>query len=284
MSNYAKGLWIVLLGVVLLSPDSILVRLADADTITIIFYRGVFFSFWAGIILIFTYKKKIGQRLATMDRADGLCVLCNVIGSFSFVLAISYTTIAKALLIISISPVISAILSYIFLSEKISITTLLSIAMVFFGFYIIFYEGEDWINTWFGNLNALISAFLLSIIFVISRRKKKSMLPAMFFGGIFVAILTIFFSSPIQISSYALLILFIQGFVVASAFALLTLGPKYIPATEVSLMMLLETVFSILLAWWILREMPTAKTLAGGALILTTLIVYSLYQVKSHRA
>lgn len=281
MKTYSKGLWVTLMGAIILSPDSILIRFIEEDVATIIFYRSILLSFWIGIALAFIYRKNFFSKLLSSDRLDLLCALFHTIGSFSFVLAITHTTIAKALLIISISPIISAILSYIFLSEKISIATFIAIIVSCFGFYIIFYEGGSWTDSWFGNLNAFISAGVLSGILVTSRYKKKSMMPAMFFSGILVGIISLVFFSPMQAASDSLLLLFILGFIIAAAFALLTLGPKYIPATEVSLIMLLETVITIVLAWWFLSEMPNDKTIIGGVIIIFSLVAHSLHQIKT---
>ena len=83
------------------------------------------------IIIFATHKKNSLQKLSQLDKLDFLMIGLFTISSFSFVFAITYTTIAKALLIISISPMISAVLSYVFLSEKISITTLVALITTF---------------------------------------------------------------------------------------------------------------------------------------------------------
>ena len=279
LTPYVKGIIITLIGVMILSPDSILIRLANVDVITNIFYRGIFLSLWMFIIVCITHKKNSLQKLIQIDKFDILLVLSHTIGSFSFVIAISYTTIAKALLIISISPILSAVLSYIFLSEKISIYTFITLLATFLGFGIIFYENENWTVSWIGNLAALISAFVLSTTFIVARYKKQSMMIPLLYSGLLVAIICIFFIIPIPTKS--LLILLLQGLLIASAFALLTLGPKYIPATEVNLIMLVETILSILIAAVFLQEIPNLRVLLGGIIILLILFIYYSYQIKT---
>jgi drug/metabolite transporter (DMT)-like permease len=56
----------------------------------------------------------------------------------------------------------------------------------------------------------------------------------------------------------------------------LTLGPRYISATEVSLLILLESVFAPVLAWVLLSEIPAQTTILGGVMILAALGVYNI--------
>ena len=100
----------------------------------------------------------------------------------------------------------------------------------------------------------------------------------LFYTGLLVAVICIIFVEPI--SNKALLFLFIQGLLIAASFSLLTLAPKYISATEVSLIMLLETIFSIALAWLILKEIPNFRVILGGTVILLTLMAHYSYQMK----
>lgn len=281
MKNYTKGFLITLIGVLVLSPDSLLIRLAGQDVFTIIFYRGVFLAFWLGLILALIYKKNFFSTIIRFDKLDFLLAICYAIGAFSFVFAISHTTIAKAILIVSVSPIISAIFSYFFLSEKITISTMWAMIFALLGFVVIFYEKNLGAGSWFGNINAFISAVVLSSIFIISRYKKKSMMVPLFYSGIFVAIISLLFFHPMfQISFNSLLILWILGLIIAVSFALLTLGPKYVSATEVNLIMLLETILSIFLAWWILKETPSIQTTIGGVMVISTLVFHSLWQIK----
>ncbi len=280
MNNYTKGLLITLAGVLVLSPDSLLVRLASVDPFTIIFYRGVFMFFWITVMLVILYQKNIFAILTNTDKFDFLLGVLHAAGSFTFVLAISYTTIAKALIIISISPFFSAILSYFLLSEKITIATLFTMLVTFCGFMIIFSDGISFTDSWFGNLNAVLTSFILSGIFVISRHKKKSMMSALLLSSFIATVASFYFAKPLEVSVYSLSVLFMIGLILAVSFSLLTLGPKYIPATEANLLMLLKTIFAILLAWIILQEIPDGKTILGGATILVSLALNSLYQAK----
>ena len=68
----------------------------------------------------------------------------------------------------------------------------------------------------------------------------------------------------------------LHGVLIAVSTCGLTLGPRYISATEVSLLILLESVFAPILAWLVLTEIPAQSTILGGFFILSALIIYNV--------
>ena len=58
MNNHLKGLLIAFFGIVILTPDAVLVRLADSDSWTVLFWRGIFFAAGIIVILLITYRSK----------------------------------------------------------------------------------------------------------------------------------------------------------------------------------------------------------------------------------
>ena len=58
MSNHLKGLLIAFFGVLVLTPEGILVKLADSDSFTILFWRGIFFAVSILIILFIGYGSR----------------------------------------------------------------------------------------------------------------------------------------------------------------------------------------------------------------------------------
>jgi len=61
---------------------------------------------------------------------------------------------------------------------------------------------------------------------------------------------------------------------------LMGIGTKSLPASEVSLLMIIETIMAPIWVWLFLDEIPVTTTLIGGFLILVTLILNSLYLLK----
>ncbi len=72
----------------------------------------------------------------------------------------------------------------------------------------------------------------------------------------------------------------LHGVLIAVSTCGLTLGPRYISATEVSLLILLESVFAPILAWLVLSEIPAQSTIIGGFFILSALVVYNIIIIQ----
>jgi len=118
VNSHLKGLLIAFFGIVILTPDAVLVRLADSDSWTVLFWRGIFFASGIIVILLLTYRSKAVNELINIGKGGVLIGLLTALGGTSFILAIHYTSIAKTLVIISISPIVVAIVSLIMLKEK----------------------------------------------------------------------------------------------------------------------------------------------------------------------
>ena len=66
-----------------------------------------------------------------------------------------------------------------------------------------------------------------------------------------------------------------------TALGLLTVGPRYITAPEVSLLLPIETVVGPLIVWAVLGEKPSTAALFGGALVIAALTVHSYIGLRS---
>jgi drug/metabolite transporter (DMT)-like permease len=68
--------------------------------------------------------------------------------------------------------------------------------------------------------------------------------------------------------------------VVPIPFSLLAIGPRYLPASEVSLLLLLEAVLGPLWVWLVLKEFPGWLALIGGAIVIVTLVAMNVYALR----
>ena len=100
MSNHLKGLLIAFFGVLVLTPEGILVKLANSDSFTILFWRGLFLTLSILIILLISYRSNAFNQIKGIGK-EGLLIGCLTgFGGATFILAIHYTTLAKTLVII----------------------------------------------------------------------------------------------------------------------------------------------------------------------------------------
>jgi drug/metabolite transporter (DMT)-like permease len=108
------------------------------------------------------------------------------------------------------------------------------------------------------------------------------MVPANAFGNLLVVPIVLFFgATPLEVPSTDMVLLLILGVLVLPlSYALITLAPRLLPAPEVSLTLLLETVLGPFWVWLVIDESPALATLAGGALILGTLVIHTLLSMR----
>ena len=115
LSNHLKGIIITFAGVMLLTPDGLLVRLVEADAFTLLFWRGI----GLGVCILGARKLILrGSRKSVFYEIGWPGVFFAIIfgvGNLAFVLSFSYTDGANVLFIISSVPLFSAIIARVFL-------------------------------------------------------------------------------------------------------------------------------------------------------------------------
>ena len=121
------------------------------------------------VILLITYRSKAVNELINIGKGGVLIGLLTALGGTSFILAIHYTSIAKTLIIISISPIMVAIVSLIMLKEKPALYTWLSMILVFIGIYIVMAGDSSGMNL-MGNLFALAAVVIGGFSFTLLRK------------------------------------------------------------------------------------------------------------------
>jgi len=280
VNSHLKGLLIAFFGILILSPDAVLVRLADSNSWTVLFWRGLFFAAGVVVILLLTYRSKAVNELINIGRGGMLIGLLTALGGTSFILAIHYTSIAKALVIISISPIVVAIVSLIMLKEKPALYTWLSMILVFIGIYIVMSGDTSGVNL-LGNLFAIISVIVGGFSFTLLRKYKNvNMVPAMAVNGIVIALVGFLFADSLVLSSQSMLYILASGVVLAVSFSLITIAPQYISAPEVAMFFPLGTVLGTLMAWIVVNEQPSGNALIGGSIVIVTLFCHAWYSTK----
>ena len=285
MSQHLKGLLITVLGVFILSPDALLIRLANSDTWTILFWRGLLFALGITIIIFLTCRSTTIRQFANIGKRGILLGFLFGWSTIFFVTAVQYTSIANALVIISISPVFSALLSWAFLKEKTNLRTWVTMFIIIAATATIMFDSFKHGGFW-GDMSALATAVLLATNFTITRQAKNTnMVPAMAIAGLttsaVAAIMIALTASPLLLEAPAIPYLLWMGLVVTLAFSLITLGPRYMPAAEVGMIMPLETVFGAYLAWIFLSEAPSMYVVIGGGIIMFTLMIHAWFTLRS---
>ena len=280
MNNHLKGLLIAFFGVLMLTPDPVLVRLADADTFTILFWRGIFYALGVLAILFATYRKNTFKELKNIGRPGIWIGILSGIGGVTFIAAIQYTSIAKVLVIISTAPMVVAIISWAIINEKPKLYTWISMLIIVTGIYIVMKGDTGTLNV-MGSSLAVISIIAGGYSFALTRKYSNvNMVPAMIVNALVVSGVGLAFSSSFYLPFDSLMYVIAGGILLAIAFSLITLAPRFIPASEVAMFMPLGTIFGIISAWLVINEQPSSSSILGGSIVVITLFFHAWYSSK----
>ena len=208
-------------------------------------------------------------------------ILTFSVTNITFVVSIQNTNVANTLVMIAMAPMLSAILGAIFLKEPPDKKTWIAIGITFLAAVYIFYDSLQLGNI-FGDILGLITALGLAVGAVTIRSaKKKNLVPAAVVGKMFVAIFAIFFVESYVLAEKDLIIVPLMCLMcVAVPFVLVTIAPRFIPAEEVNLFFLLETIIGPLWVWMIIKEQPSIETIQGGLVIIITIAIHSFLKLK----
>ena len=280
MTSHLKGILMTFIGVVVLSPDSVLIRLVDADSWTVLFYRGLLMSIGVMILLLVTYRSKTIVEFKKIGRGGLWIGWLHGIMTGTFVFAIMHTSIANTLVIISTGPIWIAIIAWFTLREKASLITWLAMIIVFIGIYIVMsanFGGQNIV----GDIFALITAILMGFTFTLVRKYKAvNMVPTMAVGGIIAAIIACIFAPTLALKPEAIIYVVAMGVILSISFSLITIAPRYMPAAEVGMIMPLETVLGTLIAWTVINEVPSNNAIIGGIIVVITLFCHAWYSTN----
>ena len=117
---------------------------------------------------------------------------------------------------------------------------------------------------------------------VLRAHPNLNMVPAVAFGSGLAALVGLPASSPSSADAQDWLYLIVLGLIVVPvAFGLIATGPRYIPAAEVALFLLLETVLGALWVWMAIGEAPTLATVVGGSILVVVLAAHSAATLRS---
>lgn len=280
--EYIRGVVISVSGVVAISPESLLIRLIQTDIATLLFWRCLFSASAIFLFLLAVYRRNIWQRIIAIGRPGVIIALVQAVQAATFILALHATAVANVLVIIASAPMFAALISRIFLREQVTRSTWAAVVSVFFGILLLF-AGSMGQGTLSGDLWAVLTAWLIALNFVLIRRAKHvDMIPATALNNLILAVTVLFFGArPTAVTGTDIGYLLIVGLlIVPIAMGCLTTGPRYLPAADVSLIMLLETPLGPFWVWLVLNEVPELATIGAGIIILCTLFIHTLVSMK----
>jgi drug/metabolite transporter (DMT)-like permease len=228
----------------------------------------------------FRYRMR-GEKLPFINGPAGLTVaITNTLANLMFIAAVTMTTAANLVFILALNPILCAIIARIFLGEKLHPWTLAAVIASFLGVLVI---GADGVTTGTlpGDLLAFGVALMTAIALTVIRKSGKNVVSSLAVGSFACALIASFWAAPLALSLSGWGWLGLNGLIVIPiASALIALGPRYLPAPEVAMFFLLDTLLAPIWIWMIFAELPTAASLAGGSIVVVTLMAHSLWRFK----
>jgi len=255
-----------------------------------LFFRGSTIFLLLNIYLFLKEGKSFIQNYKKVGLSGIIGGTSLGIAMMTFIWSITHTSAAVTLLMLAAMPFITAVLGYIFLKEKISLTTLISIVIAAIGIVFMALNSSK-IGTLSGLLFGLLSALGFSIFSVSLRWKKETpTFTTVAIAGLFCATFSFFilvfndanFFTTFKNSSLSTL----HGLLVVTGLILYSIGSKNLPAAELTLLSLTEIIGGIFWVWlpiFGINEVPSNNTIIGGVIITFAIFYYSLFTQRKRR-
>ena len=288
-----SAILIVLFAGILWSFGALVVRyIEDARSIPwqYLFFRGVTIFLILNIYLFFKEGKSFTDNYKKIDFSVVIGGLGFATAFMGFIWSITHTSAAVTLLMLAAMPFMTAILGYIFLKEKVSLTTLIAIILAAAGIIFMAFSSSQ-IGTLFGLLAGLLSALGFSVGSVSLRWNKRTpTFTTVSLAGLFCAIISFVMIiindtnvfTTFRNSSLSAL----HGTLVCSGLILYSIGSKNLPAADLTLLSLTEVLGGIFWVWLPIlgiNEIPTTNTIIGGFILTFAILFYSLNTKRNRR-
>ena len=280
LTNHQKGILLAFIGVMLLTPDSLLIRLITVDTWSLLFYRSLIPGLFLLLCLIIYARKNFFKFFFNAGKYGLLNSVFITASNIFFILALQNTNVANALVMVSLVPLIAAIISFIFLKEKLDIITNTAIFLCLIAVIFIFYDsiGSGRI---LGDIFGILTAIAVAGSLVIIRSAPtKNFIPSYVMGKLCTALFASLLVTSFVIGSLDLSYIFLMIFTVGFSFIFITFAPRFISASEVGLFFLLETALGPIWVWWFISEVPSFNTIVGAIFIVFIIFLHSIYMLK----
>ena len=283
LTDQQKGSLLAFTAVMLITPDSLFIRLAHIDTWGLLFYRGAipFVAVLIGLLMV--YKTNFFKLLFSMGRPGIFYMITIAVTNITFIISIQNTNVANTLIMIAMAPMLSALLGAFFLKENPDKKTWTTIFITFLAVSYIFYDSIQ-LGNFFGDIFGFITATGLAIGAVVVRSAKdRNLVPSAAVGKLLVAIFAVLFVENFELVETDIYIVPLMCILcVAIPFVLVTIAPRFITAAEVNLFFLLETILGPIWVWLVIKEQPTLETLQGGIVIIVAITIHSYMNLKKN--
>lgn len=281
LSDHKKGLLLTTIGGLALSMDIPLIRLSSGEVWSILTARSLM-TLAVSVLILALIGIFGGSWRARLPGWSGVPAgLLYGLGTVCFLAAVYYTTAANVVFILAFNPMFAALLSWIFLRERPTTSTLLTMGVMIFGVGLIVSDGMAGGHL-VGNILSAVAALSIAGAITIGRAARREMGFAPLLAAVVPAVIGLCHVAPTGFAiEHPLWIMLNGGLMMPLAFWCLATGPRYLSAPEVGMFYLLETILAPVWVWLIFTETPSDMTLLGGLVLILALAVHSVWQVRA---
>ena len=285
--NLFKGIGIATIGALVLSPDTLFMRWSEMDAWSMLTWRG----FEMGLMLILfsscfkIYRKNFNK---VFSRVGIWIILSQILSSIFFTYGVAETSVSLILFCLATSPIFASIFSIFILYEKTTTSTWITAFFALIGVGISVANGENVLNApqgsvFIGTVCGIGAAATLGLSLVFLRSKPD--IPAMTVTGLSsfsYGIVGLIIVSPDLLFKGDIIAISLSGLIILPiSFACLTFATRYTQASNIGLLMLLETSLGPFWVWLGTNETPNIYMIVGGVIVIFSLAWYILVdQIK----
>jgi drug/metabolite transporter (DMT)-like permease len=260
----------------------------------ITFWRSLFAAIFVAGYLLLVRREGLRPLLAA-GKAGLLSGAMWAVMFSAFMLALSFTSTANTLLVMSVGPLLTALLARMVLHTPIALRTWLAIgaAGVGMAWMFAFSEQSGDAGQQFGGTHVLGMVIALAVpvasavnlVTLNKFRAQVDLVPAVLIGGVLSAMVMLPLALPLQAGAKDIALLALLGFFQLGLPCMLMIRcSRHLSAPEISLLALIEVLLGPVWAWLGAGEVPSSATLYGGAVVLMALVLNEALGLRRGRS
>ena len=252
---------------------------------TILFHRSLTLTVFLLTYIVIFRRGRVAETFRNSGKVAVAAGLVLGVAFCTWIFALTHTTVANALFLLSTAPFIAAIFGWWILRERVPNSTWLFIMIATGGVGVMVFEGVQ-LGTLFGSIMSLCAATGFALFAVLLRLGKHTdLVPAVFWAGLSAMLVSGFMllvtDGEFQVVLNDWLLCATMGiFQVGIGLIIFIHGSKYLPAAEITLLSLTEIVLGPLWVWLVIREVPGSLTLVGGVIVLGAIVAQALRTMR----
>ena len=273
------GNFLALIGVLILTPDTMVMRFSNLDRWPLMGWRGVLM----GLTLLIFWKlfkfSNSERRISSICSWPGIIVIfAFAINSVTFTLGIQETSVMVVLTAVATMPVFAALLSVFLMKESQGWSGWATIIFAMVGVVIVVSDGNNAIgqpegSSILGAIYGCITASGLALAFTMARKYPElEIIPAAAIGSLLSGIFGFLLSTAGSIFTAPVWTIISMGVIILPiSFGLISIAPRHTTSSIVSLIMLMEMVIGPFWVWIAIGEKPSFTMILGAFLVITVI-------------